>query len=180
MQHLGLLSFILLVAGLGLTAFTLSGGLSKTFSQRVSNNKTTEFLYSSLFLVTLPMLYLFFAAWFVPSLNMPQYFLIFAALAVIFQILCTWIPERGGKLTTTHRVLTGISGLALLPMVLIIAVTDSVLTGVKVAAWIALFGMVVLLTVALLNQKGYKYALLLQIGYYALFFAVILSATYVQ
>lgn len=180
MQHLGLLSFILLVAGLGVIAVKLPGGLSKTFSQRVANNKVIELLYSLLFLVALPILYLFFAVWFVLSLNVPQYFLVFAAIAVIFQILCTWIPERGGRITTIHRILTSISGIALLPMIFMIATTQSILASLMIISWIALIGMLVLLTIALLNQRGFRYALLLQVGYYALFFAVILLATYVQ
>ena len=180
MQHLGLLSFIVLAVGLGFTALKLPGGFSKTFSQRVANNRVAEILYSLLFIVALPILYLFFAVWFVPSLNMPQYFLLFVAIAVIFQILCTWVPERGGKMTTIHRVLTGISGIALLPIVFIIATVGSISTGIKLIAWAALTAMVVLLIVALLNQKGFKYALLLQVGYYLLFFAVVLLVTYIQ
>lgn len=180
MQYLGLLSFVLLVAGLLTTALKLPGGLGKTFSQRVANNRVAEILYSILFIVTLPLLYLFFAIWFVPTLNMPQYLLLFAAIAVVFQILCTWVPERGGTMTTVHRILTGISGIALLPMVFIIATTQSTSAYLMIISWIALIGMLTLLAVALLNQKGFKYALLLQVGYYALFFAVILLVTYTQ
>ncbi|MGB4768761.1 MAG: hypothetical protein WBP22_05935 [Candidatus Saccharimonas sp.] len=180
MQHLGLLSFLLLVVGLLITALKLPGGLSKTFSQRVANSKIAEVLYSLLFILTLPLLYLFFAEWFVPSLGMPRHFLFFAAVAVIFQIVCTWMPERGGTMTTIHRVLTGISGIALLPMVFIIATTQSTSAYLMIVSWIALIGMLTLLAVALLNQKGFKYALLLQVGYYALFFAVILLVTYIR
>ncbi len=84
-------------------------------------------------------------------------------------------------MTTIHRTLTGISGIALLPiMILIIATAQSLSTSMVVIAWIALVGMLLLLIVALMNQKGFKYALLLQVGYYSLFFAVILLVTYVQ
>lgn len=180
MQHLGLLSFIMLAIGLGLTALKLPGGFGNTFSQRVANNRVAEILYSVLFILTLPLLYLFFAAWFVPSLNIPQYFLFFAAIAVIFQILCTWVPERGGKMTIYHRLLTGISGIALLPMVFIVATVEDISMGIKVITLTALIGMVFLLAIALLNQKEFKYALLLQVGYYLLFFAVVLLVTYIQ
>jgi hypothetical protein len=166
--------------GLGFAVFKLPGGLSKTFSQRVANNRVAEILYSILFIVTLPLLYIFFAAWFVPSLNIPRYFLFFAAIAVIFQILCTWVPERGGKMTTYHRLLTGVSGIALLPMVFIIATARGISTSTVVIALAVLAGMLVLLIIALLNQKGFRYALLLQVGYYLLFFVVVLLATYVR
>ena len=83
-------------------------------------------------------------------------------------------------MTIVHRVLTGISGIALLPVVFIIATVESISTGMRVISWVALIAMGVLLTVALLNQKGFKYALLLQMGYYLLFFVAVLLVTYVQ
>lgn len=178
MQHLALLSFIVLIIGLLVTAVKLPGGLSKTFSQRVANNKITEILYSLLFVAVLPGLYMFFAGWFVPVTNVSQTFLLFAAVAVFFQIICTWVPERGGKMTFIHRILTGLSGISLLPMVLIIATTNSMIYELRFVAWISLVLMIGLLAIALVNQKGFRYALLLQVGYYTLFFAVILLVTY--
>jgi len=178
MQHLGLLSFTMLALGLIFTALKLPGGLDKTFSQRVANNRVAEILYSLLFIVALTLLYVFFAEWFVPSFNIPRYILIFAAVAIISQILCTWVPERGGTMTLVHRLLTGISGVSLLPMMFIVANAEGMCTGLRILAWIAFVGMILLFVTALLNQKGFKYALLLQVGYYAVFFVVILSVTY--
>lgn len=178
MQHLVLIPFFLLIAGLTVTAIVLQGGLDKTFSQRVANNKSAEILYSLLFIVTLPLLYLFFAAWFVPEKDVNKLFLLFAATAVVFQVACTFVPERGAKMTVVHRILTGISGVALLPLVLIIAISSNLIHEIRFIAWVCLAGMCALLAVALSNQKEFKYALLLQIGYYGLFFGVILVATY--
>lgn len=83
-------------------------------------------------------------------------------------------------MTTYHRLLTGVSGIALLPMVFIITTREGIATSMGVIASAALAGMVILLAVALLNQKGFRYALLLQVGYYLLFFVVVLLATYVH
>ncbi|MGB4762146.1 MAG: hypothetical protein WBP12_02180 [Candidatus Saccharimonas sp.] len=179
MQHLVLLSFFLLIVGLVVTAVKLPGGLSKTFSQRVANNKTAEILYALLFITVLPILYLFFTTWFVPVKHVTDLFLWFAAIAVIFQIVCTFVPERGGGMTIVHRVLTGVSGVTLLPMVYIVAITNTLTFEIRLIAWVILGLMVGLFGLALVNQKGFKYALLLQVGYYALFFAIILLATYV-
>lgn len=178
MQSLVLLSLALLIIGLTYTALELPGRLSKTFSQRVADNKIAEVLYSILFICALPLLYLFFSRWFVPKNHISHLFLLFAAVAVIFQISCTWIPERGGRMTVIHRSLTGISGIALLPAVFIIATTHSISATLRYTVWVVLGLMIILLTVALANQKGFRYALLLQVGYYALFFAAILLVTY--
>ncbi|HRC27962.1 MAG TPA: hypothetical protein PKV96_01080 [Candidatus Saccharimonas sp.] len=178
MQHIGLLSFTLLLMGLAFTAIKLPGGLGKTFSQRVAGNRAAEVSYSLLFIVALPLLYVFFALWFVPTYSLPSIFRVFAAVSVVFQVVCTWVPERGGTMTIIHRILTGISGVALLPMVVIIANTQAIPTGLRYVAGVAFAAMLVLLGIALVKQKGFRYALLLQIGYYALFFGVVLSITY--
>lgn len=178
MQHLGLYSFLILVLGLTFTLIKKPAGLEVTFSQRVANDKKAELLYSALFIVALSLLLLFFIIWFVPKYNLQSIFLVFAVVAVFFQIACTFFPERGGWLTAIHRVLTGISGVALLPMVVVLATAKSISDGLNYIIWLGLMAMIVLLAIALKNQKGFKYALLLQIGYYALFFAIILLVTY--
>lgn len=178
MQHLGLLSVVLLAIGLTVTAVTLPGGLQKTFSQRVANNKQAELYYALLFIVVLPLLYIFFLLWFVPVIGIHHSFLWFAVVAIVFQIACTLVPERGGMHTIIHRMLTGISGVALLPLVVLIATTQSTPIFLQQVVWAVFALMIALLTVALLNQKGFKYALLLQIGYYALFFCAVLLVTY--
>lgn len=90
------------------------------------------------------------------------------------------MPERGGKMTVYHRVLTGISGISLLPVVFMIATIASISMNIKVIAWVAFIAMATLLVIALLYQKGFKYALLLQIGYYLSFFSVVLLVTYIS
>ena len=178
MQHLGLVSVLVLIIGLTITVVKRPAGLDVTFSQRVANNKLAEVLYSLLFIISLPILFLFFATWFVPVNGVSQAFLLFAAISAIFQIACTWVPERGGRMTVIHRLLTGISGIALLPMVLLIATTSSISAELRYIAWVVLTTMIILLTIALINQKGFKYALLLQVSYYAVFFALVLLVTY--
>jgi hypothetical protein len=49
---------------------------------------------------------------------------------------------------------------------------------VRNITWALLAIMMVLLGIALRNQEGYRYALLLQIGYYAALFVAILISTY--
>lgn len=162
-----------------MTVIKRPAGLNVTFSQRVANNKKAEILYSLLFVFTLPILFLFFATWFVPVNNLSPIFLWFAAVAVIFQIICTWIPERGGSMTVIHRLLTGISGIALIPMVTIIASADSISSGLRYITWTGLIIMFILLIISLIKQQGFRYALLLQTFYYSIFLTIVLLVTYV-
>lgn len=154
------------------------GGLDVTFSQRVAVSRGAKIFYSLLFLLTLPLLLWFFIAWFVPELKLNNAFVWFASIAILFQIACTWFPEEGGVKTIIHRVLTGISGVALLPLVIIIGLSPHPSSVAKNVAWVSLCCMSFLLAIALANQKRYRWALLLQLGYYSLFFVTILTATY--
>ena len=178
MQHLIILIILLLIAGLTFTVTKWKGGLHMTFSGHAATSRWSKIFYALLFLFTLPMLMLFFMEWFVPTKNLPSTFLWFAAIACIFQIRCTWVPDEGGRKTVVHRILTGVSGVTLLPVVLIIATSSQLSFIVKTITWIELILMITLLTIALANQKGYRFVLLLQIGYYAIFFIIILTTTY--
>lgn len=178
MQHLLALVIIVLILGLTYTVTKWPGGLHMTFSQHVAIARQSAIYYAFLFLATLPLLVWFIGGWLVPQKQLPDAFLWFAYIAVVFQIVCTWFPEVGGWRTTVHRLLTGISGIAMLPLVIILATAPSLSVPVRLSAWAALGFMVFLLAIALSNQKGYKWALLLQIGYYAAFFVVLLLATY--
>jgi len=178
MQHLGLLTIILLIMGLGFVITKWPGGIHMTFSQHAATNRSSKVFYSSLFMLTLPILMLFFSAWLVPEKDLSNVFLWFAGVSVVFQIVCTWVPEDGGIRTVIHRILTSISGIAMLPLVAVIAMAPNLSAFVRTMALIVLFLMIALIGIALRNQKEYKRALLLQVGYYAAFFLVILTATY--
>jgi hypothetical protein len=179
MKHLIILTLLILIAGLSFTVLRWRGGLHMTFSQHAAINRSSKIFYFLLFLISLPILLLFFAVWYVPANNLPTSFLWFACMSVFFQIICNFFPEEGGTKTFIHRILTGISGIALLPMVIIIATSlqfSEIVRGVTLACLIV---MGILLGIALRNQKGYRYALPLQIGYYTAFFITILVSTYV-
>ena len=149
-----------------------------TFSQHAATNRFSKIFYSIIFMITLPMLMFFFAYWLVPTKHLPDAFLWFAAIAVLFQIICTWSPETGGRRTVIHRILTAISGFAMLPLMVILGTVTSLSMNIRYASWIGLVVMLILMFLALRNQKGYPYALLLQVGYYTTFFIIILVATY--
>lgn len=178
MQHLLILIITVLILGLAYTVTRWPGGLHMTFSQHVAVARSSAIYYAFLFLATLPLLVWFIGGWLVPQKQLPDAFLWFTYIAVLFQIVCTWFPEVGGWRTTVHRVLTGISGIAMLPLVVMLAVASSLSVVVRFSAWFVLAFMVFLLAIALGNQKGHKWTLLLQIGYYAAFFAILLLATY--
>jgi len=117
MQHLLIVVVIMLITGLSYTVVKWPGGLHMTFSQHVIATRWSKIYYASLFLVTLPLFVWFIGSWFVPQKQLPGTFLWFTCVAALFQLACTWFPETGGWRTAVHRVLTGVSGVAMLPLV---------------------------------------------------------------
>lgn len=179
MQHLILLVVILLGAGLAYVPVRWPGGVHMTFSQHVAAERYSKVYYSLLSLLVLPVLLWFFITWFVPEKSLPVAFTWFATVAVVFQIACTFVPEVGGIRTTVHRILTGISGFAMLPLIIMLALAQHLSLFTRLVSLGMLVVMLTLLTIALRHQKGHSKALLLQIGYYAGFFIAILTATYI-
>ena len=127
-----------------------------TFSQHAAKNRQSKVFYALLFLTTLPIYVWFIAAWFIPHKHLPESFLWFTYIAVLFQIVCTWFPEEGGWKTVVHRLLTSVSGVAMLPLVVILATATSLSLCMRIVAWMTFGAMALLLTIALANQKGYK------------------------
>jgi len=179
MQHLILLIIILLAVGLAYVPLRWPGGLHMTFSQHVAAHHWSKIYYALLFLTILPLLLLFIVVWLVPERGLPNSFIWFATIAVVFQIACTFVPETGGRRTIIHRILAAISGIAMMPLVVMLIVDQYLSFLARVVAFVVLILMLTLLSVALMYQKGYNKALLLQIGYYIGFFIAILVATYV-
>lgn len=174
-----LVALVILIAGLWLVIVRYKGGLEQTFSQRVAQDRFGITFYIVLFGTICPLLFFFFWKWFGPQFRLPESFLWIIGGALLFQFLCTLLPERDGKLAVFHRVLTGISGMLLLPAVALLVGSPILLSWQRIMSVVVIIIMVALLFVALVSQKsGSKYALLLQIGYYALFFATILAVSY--
>ena len=179
LKHTGLISLLIFALGLLFVVRQWPGGLHMTFSQHVARYRVATIYYSLLFVFSLPLLCLFLISWFVPAFHLSGWFTVLAIVSSLFQILCTFIPETGGWKTTVHRILTGISGVLLLPLIVMITLSPYISLSGRWIAALCGTGMVALLFIALRNQKGHRYSLLLQVGYYALFFTAVLYATYI-
>lgn len=66
----------------------------------------------------------------------------------------------------------------MLPLVWILEVSLGVSPFARTIAWIALSCMLVILALMLFRKEMKQWALLLQIGYYSVFFLAIVTATY--
>lgn len=180
-QQLLLIALVILIFGLSTVVLRYRTGLGSTFSQRVARDNLGIVFYCLLFLVVSPILFTFFDKWFVPYYDAPSIFLWCIGLSLLAQVACTLFPElpSRNRFVEAHRYLAGISGLLLLPALFsLLTVTNmSALKFVAVALCVLL--MIAIILGSMHRRIRMQYALLLQIGYYALFFAAILTLTYV-
>jgi hypothetical protein len=164
------LSFLILILGLSFILIKWPRGRSHTFSQHIAASKVAIAFYIGLFLVSLTPLMLFITRWFVPTYHLSIWFLVFTWVAVIAQLLCTFIPEVGGRMTNWHRSLAFLSADMLLPLVLLVAIHPHI-SGLIIMVYFV---------VVLLPTKGYhRNVLIIQSSYFACFFVTLLAATYI-
>lgn len=174
-EYFGLISFVLLVIGLLIVVNKWPKSLNYTFSQHVADNKTSIVYYQLLFLFTLPLLLLYLMKWLVPTYNLGYWFSMFAILAVVFQISCTFVPETGGRQTKIHQSLAYLSAGFLFIPIVIMALNASLPLGSKIFSYSAALSMAGITFALLLSHGKHKKLLLLQSLYYFVFFMAILS-----
>lgn len=177
-EHFGLLAFCILLGGLTFIIWRWPQGTQYTFSQHVAVHRYRILYYIALFTITLPLLLLFFLKWFMPAFGLSDAFGIFLIVASLAQYACTLIPEVGGRMTTYHRLLAGVSGLSLIPPLVLLLSSDAITMAGKLVTAASLLVMVGIIF-ALFRGKGqHSRFLYLQVGYYAAFFASTLFIRY--
>lgn len=173
------LAVLLLVIGLAFVVVRWPRGIRYTFSQHIATSKSGILYYIGLFAVVLPILVAFVAKYFVPGYGITPAVTWLIVLSAIMQFACTLVPETGGRRTTIHQLLAGISGGLLLPALALSLITGTDFsTAGLVVGWLA-FGtmLTVLATIVLLKSKKLP-NLLLQSTYFAAFFVALITLVY--
>jgi hypothetical protein len=174
-KHLGIVSLTILIAGLIFLIKKWPQNIHHTFSQHAAANKVSTIYYSLLFAVVLPVLAVFLFSWFVPTFDISPLFTLLICLSLLCQFACTLVPEIGNKVKQ-HQILAGISGLLLLPSLVVCMFAPSL---TEIDRLVIIIGIVIMTTVLLLvTRKKIKYALVLQSIYFTAFFAPVLIISY--
>jgi hypothetical protein len=175
-KHFGIISIAILLMGLLFLIKKWPKSIHHTFSQHATTSKASIIYYISLFTITLPLLAIFLLVWFVPMFNVPMVFIIFISLSLICQYACTFVPEIGANIKN-HQLLAGISGLLLLPSLVVLLYIPGLDFMDKI---ITLISIVIMIGIVLrvIDHKS-KYALLLQSVYFIAFFTPIIVIAYI-
>lgn len=177
-KYLGLISITFLLVGLWFVIWRWPQGKHVTFSQHVAQHKSATIYYFFLFALTLPLLNIFFIKWFVPYFQLSSWFSIFAVVASIFQIACTLVPEIPGWRIRWHQAFAGVSAVLLLPLPVMVALTQNVGAPDRILAAISLAIMVGVMGFTIHAKGRHAKLLVVQSIYFAAFFAPILFISY--
>jgi len=179
MRYVGLLAFLLLVAGLGFVVYKWPLDRHKTFSRRAATNTASVIYYFVLFLVVLTLFVTFFINWFTPMFNVSWWFNGIFITSAVFQVACTLVPDTGGRMSKWHNFLAGTSALLLVPPLVILIVTGEVsaLARTVTAAALGIMATCAYLAAKAPNHEPRNF-LLIQCLYYGSFLAPIMVVSY--
>lgn len=177
-KYLILIALGILIPGLLFVALHWPQGIYKTFSQHIALKRVSIIYYFALFALVLPILFVFFKNYLVPELHLADVALLLVALSSVAQIACTLVPEVGGTKTIVHQIFAGISALLLLVVLLFIVRSDTISALDRVVVTICIAAMLLIVGFVAFWKRTRIPSLLLQVGYFALFFIAILFVTY--
>lgn len=175
-RYLGLVALTILVIGLVFLIKRWPKDIHHTFSQHAATTKLSTIYYSALFAVTLPTLAIFLFFWLVPAFGISPAFTVLVSLSLVCQYACTLVPEVGHNIKR-HQALAGISGLLLLPSLVLFIIASNVDTIDKILTTVCMGVMAVI--VLMVARQKIKRALILQSVYFTAFFIPILAISYI-
>lgn len=152
-RYFGLLAFIILITGLIFVIFKWPAGKHLTFSQHVALQKQSIIYYVALFSITLPLLLLFLVGWFQPTFQLSPWFNVFIVLSSIGQLLATIVPETTGWKVKFHRFISGMSGVLLIPMLVLMLSSEQISIVGKIITLLGIITMASVIGVLMINKK---------------------------
>lgn len=173
----GVLSVVLIWAGLLFTIFKWRGNKSMSFSLHAAQTRAGQVYYFFLFLATLPLFYLFIVKWYVPTFDLGLLFIILATVATIGQFVAASIPAVPGHRNTIHEIGAYTMGALFIPMLFMVAFADVSLFA-KIIACGALAYMIGSIVLLFAWKGSKRYYLYFQAMYIAAFHTAILASVY--
>lgn len=162
-----------------LMVYMWRGDKGISISKNAAANRSSYLMMLVVQSVTLPMLFLFWSKWLVPTLELPLLFSIFAGLGCLGLLLAAWIPDVKGWRSTAHGLFAYGAVMLAIPMLTILYLSPRISLFAKYMALLVLvYEMAVVAMFAVLEKVKSRH-LYLQAGYIFLFAFTTLAAAYI-
>src|SRR3989344_1095390 len=179
LKNLIAIATILLICGLYFLTKRWPISIDTTFSQHAATNRQSYVYYIVLFVVTLPLLVIFFGHWFVPTFHVSKMFLLLFFTSCVTQILCTLFPEKG-RWRIPHQILAGVSAILLVLCMSMLSTAIAIPLVFQLIFIVGLICMLTIIVITALQGAKLKRKMIFQIVYYVAFFIPVLAITYIS
>jgi hypothetical protein len=159
--------------------YTWKGDKGITISQNAASNRSSYLMMLVVQSLTLPMLFLFWSKWLVPTLELPLLFVIFAGFACLGLLLAAWIPDIVGWKSKAHRLFAYGAATLVPPMLIMLYRSPHISLFAKyMALLVIVYDMIAIAMFAILRKEKSKH-LYFQAAYIFLFALTTLAAAYI-
>lgn len=138
---------------------------SKSISKHVAAYKQAWLLFAPLETVALVLFFFFMFKWFIPALNLPTTYSIVVTMALLLELITTWIPDTHGIKHKIHH-FTAYGAAWLLPILNLSIVFTPAASVVSRVAALVLFVAMVAIIYMFLRIKGTREKHLIYQGIY--------------
>lgn len=176
---LGIISISITWIGLLFLLYKWRGNKSMSFSLHAAQTRGGQVYYFLLFIITLPMFYLFVSNWYVQELKLPSTFTLLVAIGILGQIAAVIIPSVGGRKERIHNFGAYLMSATLIPLSAMVAIAD-IPIGVKVFAGLGTAYMITVSILFITTKRLRSNYLYFQAAYVIAFHSIILASTYIR
>ena len=177
-KSFGLISILLGWIGLAFLICKWRGKTSMSLSQHAALTKSSFSFFISIFVITIPLFYLFILKWFVPAFDLPRLFINLILIGFLFQIIYVVIPDKNGISGLLHKFFAYSFAFLLIPLNIMIFTSSNLSPIGRFVSFASTLYMIFGLTLLLWKKGKFTYYLYFQILYVLCFHASILAATY--
>ena len=179
-KSFGLLSIILIWAGLLYMIKKWPGNKSMSFSAHAAASRPGIVYYFTLFTTDLILFFLFVSKWLVPTLHLPYVFTTISFIAVLGQFIAICIPTTGGLKTRIHDLSSYVMFVLLMPLSLMLFYSSHVSLVARLACLLAACYMVVAWFLFTIVKSTKNHFLIYQTTYAASFHVALLLVIYTR
>jgi hypothetical protein len=172
---LGVISILLTWLAIGFILLVTTRDLTMSVSHHAALEKRNYFIFCVLMTISLGLMGMFMYCWFIPTFALPMIFGVIVGVAILLELITTWIPLTEGWKYTVHQSCS-YAVAALIPFLAIFMVLSPRISTISLYACLAMLGVMSYLTYLFVFVKSARqHYLVYQNVYVAAFHISILS-----
>lgn len=178
LQTIGILSIVLTWCAITFILLVTARVLEKSVSHHAAMKKNNHIIFAILMTTSLVLMSIFIYFWLIPVYNLSAIFGAVVGLAILLELVTTWVPLTVGWRHTVHQACS-YGAAFLLPILMILIILSPDVSSVS--TWISVFSlsvMVVLLHLFVFVKSVRRHYLIYQNIYILAFHISILSMIY--